>query len=43
MEMKEVICREGRDAKNLLVYQICDDRPLGGILNYESMFTDTLI
>ncbi|XP_037882095.1 S phase cyclin A-associated protein in the endoplasmic reticulum isoform X2 [Glossina fuscipes] len=35
MEMKEVICREGRDAKNLLVYQICDDRPLGGILNYE--------
>uniref|UniRef100_A0A1A9WJ40 S phase cyclin A-associated protein in the endoplasmic reticulum N-terminal domain-containing protein n=1 Tax=Glossina brevipalpis TaxID=37001 RepID=A0A1A9WJ40_9MUSC len=26
MEMKEVICREGRDAKNLLVYQIRDDR-----------------
>lgn len=27
MEMKEVLCREGRDAKNLLVYQICNETP----------------
>ncbi|KAH8412606.1 hypothetical protein KR009_003579, partial [Drosophila setifemur] len=25
MEMREVLCREGREAKNLLVYQFCDE------------------
>uniref|UniRef100_A0A1I8NHE2 S phase cyclin A-associated protein in the endoplasmic reticulum N-terminal domain-containing protein n=1 Tax=Musca domestica TaxID=7370 RepID=A0A1I8NHE2_MUSDO len=28
MEMKEVLGREGREAKNLVAYQICDERPL---------------
>ncbi|XP_046806663.1 S phase cyclin A-associated protein in the endoplasmic reticulum [Lucilia cuprina] len=36
MEMKEVLAREGRgDVKNLLVYQMRDDKPLALGANYE--------
>lgn len=38
MEMKEALVREGRDAKNLLVYQMRDDKPLALGANYESKF-----
>lgn len=38
MEMKEVLGREGRDAKNLVAYQICDDRPLHLSSAYESKY-----
>ena len=36
MEMREVLCREGRDAKNLLAYQLRDDKPLALGANFES-------
>lgn len=29
MEMREVLSREGREAKNLLVYQFCDETTTG--------------
>ncbi|XP_073825143.1 SCAPER domain-containing protein short spindle 3 [Musca autumnalis] len=35
MEMKEVLGREGRDAKNLVAYQICDERPLNLSSNFD--------
>lgn len=43
MEMKEVLGREGRDAKNLLVYQIRDDKPLALGANYDSKFVKGVI
>jgi len=30
MEMREVLSREGREAKNLLVYQFCDETTSSG-------------
>ncbi|TMW44670.1 hypothetical protein DOY81_010251 [Sarcophaga bullata] len=35
MEMREALCREGRDAKNLLAYQLRDDKPLALGANFE--------
>lgn len=36
MEMKDILNREGREAKNLLVYQMREDKPLALGANYES-------
>ncbi|XP_065355667.1 S phase cyclin A-associated protein in the endoplasmic reticulum [Calliphora vicina] len=42
MEMKEALVREGRDAKNLLVYQMRDDKPLALGANYEKYVSSPL-
>lgn len=36
MEMREVLCFEGKDTKNLLAYKLRDDKPLALGANFES-------